>query len=190
MYLMEAIVASIGLSFDVLAISICEGSKIADIDKKKLISMCIIFAVWQIIAMQLGILITCIPIFNYPDKELQTVWHILSGIIILGLGAYMLYQAFHSKEVEERRSEIRLKNMNALATITSFDAFFAGISFGILDIQAVVTIMMLGIITVLFVVMGVYIGYHMGSIFKNRVYGIGSILLIVVGIEYLIRYLC
>lgn len=190
MYLTEAIVASIGLSFDVLAVSICEGSKIADIDKKKLVSMCIIFALWQIIAMQLGILITCIPIFNYPDKELQILWHILSGIILLGLGAYMLYQAFHSKEVEERRSEIQFKNIIALAAVTSVDAFFAGISFGILDIQAIVTIIMLGIITIVFVVMGVFIGFHMGSIFKNKAYGIGSLLLIVVGVEYLIRYLC
>ncbi len=188
MYVAEAILASIGLSFDVLAISIREGSLIREIDKKKLAIMCGIFGAIQILAMQLGILLTYIPIFNSPVGELQLLWHTLSGIIFLGIGFYLFSKGFRQEVFVERLQDLSYRKLITIALLTSVDAFFAGISFGILDIRAIISIVMLAIVTIGFVIVGVYIGYRLGYEQKGKAYIVGGLLLFLAGIMFLIHY--
>lgn len=189
MNLLEIILISMGLSLDILAVTICEGAMLARIEKKKLVIMCVIFCVWQLVAVQAGNLITLIPIFADSSTSMQLFWNGISVVILIGLGMYMLYKAWRRETIFEHLSDINYKKICITAFITSLDAFFAGIGFGFMDTEVIMVQIALVIATILSVIIGVYIGYRMGYEQKTKAYGIGGIILIFSAIELIVRYL-
>lgn len=189
MNLVEIILISMGLSLDVFAVTICEGAMLARVEKKKLVIMCVIFCVWQLVAVQTGNLITLIPIFANSSTSMQLIWNGISVVILVVLGIYMLYKAWRREAIFEHLSDIDYKKVCITAIITSLDAFFAGIGFGFMDTEVIKVQVSLEIATILSVIIGVYTGYRMGYEQKTKAYGIGGIILILSAIELIVRYL-
>lgn len=189
MNLAEILIVSIGLSFDVFAAMICEGAMLARVEKKKLVWICVIFCVWQLFAVAAGNLVTLIPVFARTSREMQMVWNSLSVIIFLGLGIYMLRKAWKKEPLLEQRMGIHYRRIWILAVATSIDAFFAGIGFGFLRAEILAVGLVLEVVTALFVVAGVYTGYRLGYEEKFKAHGIGGVMLIIAGIDVIIRYL-
>ena len=123
MNLAEILVISVGLSFDVFAVMICEGAMLVRVEKKKLICMGLIFCGWQLAAVLVGNLITLIPPFQNSSNGLQKVWDGLSVVIFMALGAYMLYKAWKNEPVFETRSAVNYRSTCVVAMATSLDAF-------------------------------------------------------------------
>lgn len=188
MNLMEVILISLGLSLDIFAVTICEGAMLARIEKKKLVIMCVIFCLWQLVAVQAGNLITLIPIIADSSTDMQLLWNGIAITIVIGLGVYMLYKAWRREAIFEQVSDISYKKVCLTAIITSFDAFFAGIGFGFMDTEFIKVQVALEIATILSVILGVYTGYRLGYEQKTKAYGIGGIILILSAIEIVIRY--
>ena len=189
MNLAEILVISVGLSFDVFAVMICEGAMLVRVEKKKLIFMGLIFCGWQLAAVLVGNLITLIPPFQNSSNGLQKVWDGLSVVIFMALGAYMLYKAWKNEPVFETRSAVNYRSTCVVAMATSLDAFFAGIGFGFLDSEILAVGLVLELVTLLFVVLGVYTGYRLGYEQKTKAYGTGGVILMVSGIDVIIRYM-
>lgn len=127
MTIWEIILVSIGLSLDVYAVVVLYSAMLAKIEKRKLVSMCLIFAGWQVLAVLVGTLVTHLPFFQRMSSEMEHLWDVISVVIFFVLGAYMLYKAGKHEVVFEHRSEINYKKVCVAALITSLDAFFAGI---------------------------------------------------------------
>lgn len=187
MNLVEIILISIGLSLDIFAVTICEGAMLARIEKKKLVIMCAIFCLWQLVAVQAGNLISLIPIFADSTTSMQVVWNGISITILIGLGVYMLYKAWRRETIFEHVSDISYKKVCITALITSIDAFFAGIGFGFMEAEFIIVQIAIETATILSVILGVYTGYRMGYEQKTKAYGIGGIILICSAIEIVFR---
>lgn len=127
MTIWEIILVSIGLSLDVYAVVVLYSAMLAKIEKRKLVSMCLIFAGWQVLAVLVGTLVTHLPFFQRMSSEMEHLWDVISVVIFFVLGAYMLYKAGKHEVVFEHRSEINYKKVCVAALITSLDAFFVGI---------------------------------------------------------------
>lgn len=127
MTIWEIILVSIGLSLDVYAVVVLYSAMLAKIEKRKLVSMCLIFAGWQVLAVLVGTLVTHLPFFQRMSSEMEHLWDVISVVIFFALGAYMLYKAGKHEVVFEHRSEINYKKVCVAALITSLDAFFVGI---------------------------------------------------------------
>lgn len=188
MDVVEIIMICIGLSLDVFAVCICEGSKLMLIKKKKLIIICFIFILFQILAIETGNLISMISIFSQVSSDVQKVWQFFSAIIFTALGTYMLYKAWKKEIILEQRSEINYKEVSIAALITSLDALFAGIGIGFFGSRLVVLAIIMGIITFLAVILGMYTGYRLGYEQKTKAYWAGGFILIAAGIDVIIRY--
>lgn len=105
------------------------------IEKRKLASMCLIFAGWQILAVLVGTLITHLPFFEMVSTQVEHLWDVISVVIFFALGAYMLYKAGKHEVVFEHRSEINYKKVCVAALITSLDAFSAAIDLALKSIR-------------------------------------------------------
>ncbi|MDP8203737.1 MAG: manganese efflux pump, partial [Candidatus Tenebribacter mawsonii] len=76
-----------------------------------------------------------------------------------------------------------------LAIATSIDALAVGLSFAVLNIQIIQPVIIIGVITFLLSLLGVYLGGKFGSLFENKIELIGGIVLIGIGFKILIEHL-
>jgi putative Mn2+ efflux pump MntP len=76
-----------------------------------------------------------------------------------------------------------------LSLATSIDALAVGFSFAFLDISIVKPVLVIGGVTFLLSLLGVYLGDRFGHLFESRIEVIGGGLLIGVGIKVLVEHL-
>lgn len=189
MSIWEIVFIAIGLSFDVLAVTIVEGAMLADINKKKLMMLCGIFSGEQVIAVILGNLITLIPIFHNGSKILSLIWTILSFAIFFAMAAFMFYRAWKREPIFEKVSDVNFKQVAITGMLVSLDAFFAGIAFGFLNAGLLFVGLFLAVITLAMVWLGIYIGYRLGYEQRTKALFIGGCCILFASIEVVVQYL-
>ena len=190
MILVEILVIAIGLSLDVFAYALCKGAMTPEIKKENMVKLCLIFTVWQVISLYLGKLVTLIPGVSRNANDSSVHWKYISVGIFLCLGVYMILKALKQQEIEERKEEyISIKQICVWACITSIDAFLAGIGFGFFQTDFLITAVTVGIVTLTAVITGVYVGYWMGCQANKKVVTFGGCLLLLGGVELIIRVL-
>lgn len=135
MGIIEILLISIGLSFDVFVVHICVGAGFSRKHGKDTLLSSLIFGGMQLFALILGNVVADIL---KPDRKMnETIstaasgWELLSVLIFIGLGIYMICKARNNKQIFERRNdEINWKRLRKLAVLTSIDAYFAGMGIG------------------------------------------------------------
>ncbi len=184
---LETILICIGVSFDVLALSICCGSVLVELKFKQLAKLALIFCGFQTVSGMLGSLLCLIPEFR---TDSGTGWHlgyICSIIILIGVALFLFYKGWKNEPVFERRSEINFKKYAGTAALASIDTFFAGASIAMWSTEWWSYAACLLVVTVIAVYIGVYIGYRLGFEPKNIAYRVGGAVLIVAALDIFIR---
>ncbi len=188
MSIIEIVLISIGLSFDVFAVMTVEGAMLAAIEKKKLCGMAVIFCTWQLVSVTGGYLISLIPVFQHAARFLQAGWTILSTIIFFAIAAFLLYKAWKKEDIHERMQEVNFKQVITTAILVSLDAFFAGIGFGFMGANVLVVDLSLLVVTVVFVILGIYTGYRLGWEQKPAALCIGAACIIFASMDIIVTY--
>ena len=101
----------------------------------------------------------------------------------------MIFESFsHGEEVN---SDLSFKTMLVLSIATSIDALVVGIAYVCAygSKNAVITFPMIGIITFMLSVIGVYVGNKFGSKYKNVAEFTGGLILGLLGVEVLLEHL-
>lgn len=189
MSLIEIILISVGLSLDVYAVVVCQGCLLMKVEKNKLLKLCGLFCAWQVAAVLLGSLISFIPYLSVKQEQMRYIWELVSVIIVLFLGGYMVLKAWQNKAVYEHRSDIDYRAVCVTCFFTCLDAFFAGMAFGFMGARLLIVFLCMLIVTVVVVIIGIYTGYRIGYEHKRRAYIIGALLLIFSAAEMIARYI-
>ena len=112
----------------------------------------------------------------------------ISFAIFLGLGIYLIIKAARGKEIEERKAErLESRQFAMWMAITSLDVFIAGIGFGFLDTVFFKTFIVILLITPVSVIAGLYAGWWAGCQARKKIVAVGGCLLLIGGLELLIR---
>ena len=186
----EILLVSLGLSLDVCAAMICKGAVIARWEKPKIFCVAILFTLWQVLALLAGSLIRLLPWVSRKTFRIQQIGAVLSVVIFVLLGFYMLMKAWRREPFDERReSTTDWKALCLLAVLTSLDALFAGIGLAVMDTALWKEALALAVGTIVTGVLGAWIGYRLGVEQKNKAYLIGGVLLVIAGLEATINYL-
>ena len=89
---------------------------------------------------------------------------------------------------EERKAErLESRQFAMWMAITSLDVFIAGIGFGFLDTVFFKTFIVILLITPVSVIAGLYAGWWAGCQARKKIVAVGGCLLLIGGIELLIR---
>lgn len=183
----EILMISVGLSLDVFAYALYKGAMMPGIHKPALIKIGCIFTLWQMASLLLGNMITNIPMVKAAEK-VAARWHFLSILIFSGLGLYMIFKGRrHQTIIEHKDDKVEIGQIAVWACITSMDAFLAGIGFGLFRTNFLITVITVGIVTAVSVILGIYAGYWMGCQAINKIVTLGGCILLIGGIELLIR---
>lgn len=186
---LSIIIIAIGLAMDSFAVCISKGMCRQKFNAFRSFKIALVFGVFQ------GIM----PLIGYAlgvgfTSLIERIDHWLAFVILLLIGAKMIYESLHPKEEIDcncncQESEvINWKVVITMAFATSIDALATGLIFvpyHDMIIKAVVTI---GVVSFLFSFAGMFIGVYFGKRIKIDMTIFGGIILILIGTKILLEH--
>lgn len=183
MGIVEILILSISLAMDAFTISVCKGISLKELDLKKACLVGFYFGFFQALMPVLGFLLglSFKNIFLFID-------HWIIFVLLVVIGANMVYEAYCNND-NEMNEYIDLYSMFLPALATSIDAFAVGITFVFLEINILITIIIIGLITFIITSIGVFVGNKVSNINKRLAKYIGGIILIILAFKILLEHI-
>ena len=183
MTFVELLLIAVGLSMDAFSVSICKGLT----TKRFSWHMALICGLW------FGIFQAMMPIIGYFlgaqfQEMIEAYDHWVAFGLLFLIGANMIREAVWGKE-EQQDGSLGFKTMLLLAIATSIDALAVGVSFACIQVELWSSVLIIGITTFLFSVLGVKIGNVFGSRYEKSASIVGGIILILIGLKILLEHL-
>lgn len=173
-----------GLAMDAFAVSIASGTTIKQLKLEHALRIALFFGGFQAFMPVLGWLAG-----GTVSEVVKTVDHWIIFGILGFIGGKMIYESRSMKEDEGKFDCTKVSVLLFLSLATSIDALAVGFSFAFLDISIVKPVLVIGGVTFLLSLLGVYLGDRFGHLFESRIEVIGGGLLIGVGIKVLLEHL-
>lgn len=183
MGIIDIFLIGIGLSMDAFAVSICKGLAMKKIDWKKMIIIGLYFGGFQAIMPAIGYILG-----STFEGIVTRVDHWIAFVLLLLIGLNMIKEVFE-KDSNKCNDKIDFKTMLVLAIATSIDALAIGITFAFLNVNIILAITIIGIITFFTSLIGVKVGNKFGNKYEKKAEFIGGLILILIGIKILIEHL-
>lgn len=178
---LEVFLIAIALSMDAFAVSICKGLKMQKFNINHTVTIGLFFGMFQAL----------MPLIGWAtgkafEKYVTSYDHWIAFVLLLFIGAKMVYESFHSEE--ESNQVFDIKELLILAVATSIDALAVGVTFALdRTVKILPAILVIGVTTFAFALFGVFVGHKFGSRYKNKAELAGGIILIFIGFKILIE---
>ena len=185
MSFIELLLIAVGLSMDAFSVSICKGLT----TKKFSWRMALICGLW------FGGFQVLMPIVGYFlgaqfQEMIEAYDHWIAFGLLFLIGANMIREAiWGEKEEGENNGSLDFKTMFFLAIATSIDALAVGVSFACIQVKLWSSVIIIGLTTFVFSVLGVKIGNVFGSKYEKSAGIVGGIILILIGLKILLEHL-
>ena len=187
-YLVEFLLLGVGLAMDAFAVSICKGLAMRKVNKKQAVIIALFFGGFQAIMPVIGWLL-CKGFQTY----IEAFDHWIAFALLAFIGVKMIIETLREKEddvvIEEMDPPRDMKEMLMLAIATSIDALAVGISLAALDRPIVESAAIIGVVTFVISIIGVYIGKFFGNRYKKRAELTGGIILVLIGVKILCEHM-
>lgn len=187
-YLVEFLLLGVGLAMDAFAVSICKGLAMRKVNKKQAVIIALFFGGFQAIMPVIGWLL-CKGFQTY----IEAFDHWIAFALLAFIGVKMIIETLREKEddvvIEEMDPPLDMKEMLILAIATSIDALAVGISLAALDRPIVESAAIIGVVTFVISIIGVYIGNFFGNRYKKRAELTGGIILVLIGVKILCEHM-
>jgi len=184
MSFLSTIFLAIGLAMDASAVSISVGIVASIISFAYALKIALFFAGFQMMMPWLGWWLG-----QSVNQHIALYDHWIAFFLMLGIGGRMIYESFQSSENCKPINFNKTSVLLFLAIATSIDAFIAGVSLSILEIDIIPVIITIGIITLLFSLTGVKIGKILGCLVEKYAKLTGGLILVVIGIKVLVQHI-
>ena len=182
MGVIEIVIISIGLAIDAFAVSICKGLSTRVLSIKHALICGSYFGIFQGIMPLIGYILG----IQFQSK-IESIDHWIAFILLTLIGLNMVKEAL--SDDEEVNSDFSPKAMFPLAIATSIDALAIGVTFAFFNVNILLAISLIAIITCLISMFGVKIGHVFGIKYKSKAEIAGGIILIIMGIRILLEHL-
>lgn len=180
---MEIVLIAIGLSMDAFAVAVGKGLNMKKMDIKWSLTITLFFGFFQAIMPLIGWLLG-----GQFEKYIKNFDHWIVFIILLIIGVKAIYES-RNKNCEGNCDKKSIRELFMLSIATSIDALAVGITFAILEIDILISSLIIGIITFAISFLGVFIGNKFGCKYKSTAEMFGGIILVLIGIKILVEHL-
>lgn len=185
MGIFELLLLSIGLGMDAFAVSVCKGISMKKMDWKKACIVGLYFGGFQALMPVIGYFLG-----TSFQSIITNIDHWVAFVLLGIIGGKMIQEAFQKdNDEEEYSSDVSVKTMLILSVATSIDALAVGITFAFLNVNLLLAITFIGLITFVLSVVGTKIGNRFGDKYKGKAEFIGGIILILIGFKILFEHL-
>lgn len=173
---------AVALAMDSVAVSIAVGSKYNELVFSRTLFVAAVFGFFQG-AMPLAGYLVGISFADY----VQAFDHWIAFILLGGLGAKMLYEAYKN-EFDEEVTDLSNKTLLSLGVATSIDAMAVGVTFAFLQTNIWSAAGVIALVTFALCVAAVYIGKKLGSVLESKAEILGGLILIALGCKILAEH--
>ncbi|HUQ34009.1 MAG TPA: manganese efflux pump MntP family protein [Pyrinomonadaceae bacterium] len=178
-----ALITGVGLSMDAVAASLSSSTAARRVGWPQAFKMAAFFGLFQALMPAIGY--ACGFAFQ---GWLKAVDHWVAFALLGFIGAKMIYESGRA-DVEKLSDPFSTPRLLLLSIATSIDALAVGISFSLLGVSLLMTILVIGIVTFSLCLPAVWIGKRLGALMARRAELIGGLVLIGIGCKILIEHL-
>ncbi|OHD15328.1 MAG: hypothetical protein A2086_08415 [Spirochaetes bacterium GWD1_27_9] len=175
---------AVGLAMDAFAVCVSYGVCHKEARFRAIFRLSFHTALFQVLMPLLGWIAG-----TYLGKVVSKLSPWIAFILLLIIGIKMLVEAFEKKEECEVVDFSKGKHLIFVCIATSIDAFAAGLSLGLLNLPPIVSLTMIGVITFILSMLGVYLGKVVGFVLGKGAEITGGIILILIGVKIIVENL-
>jgi len=186
MDILSIIIIAIGLAMDCFAVSISKGIHVQKFYWGMTLRMAVLFGLFQALMPLIGYLFG-IGFAGY----MKAFDHWIAFGLLTLIGGKMVIEGLkpHDPDSDETPNPFKWSLLLSLALATSIDALATGIVLIPYPGAIWEAIAIIGFISFLFTLTGMYIGVHFGKRFHFKVEILGGVILIGIGLKILIEHL-
>lgn len=201
MDVLSIILIAVGLSMDAFAVSITNGIIIKDFKISHALKIGLFFGAFQALMPLTGWLAGS----QFKDY-ITNIDHWIAFVLLAFIGAKMIQEAYSkncktsvsgegiceiaiSSQEAVKEDPLRTGRLIVLAVATSIDALAVGISFAFLNVSILWSSFLIGLITFVICVAGVFIGRKCGCLFQKKAEIVGGLILICIGLKILLEHM-
>ena len=179
----ELFFIAVGLSMDAFAVAICKGLSIRRLRLRHAVIVGLYFGVFQALMPTLGYFLG-----SAFAGAVTQIDHWIAFLLLAAIGGNMIRESL-GKDDEPCDPSLGFREMLGLALATSIDALAVGISFAFLRVDIAPAVTLIGIVTFLLSLGGVWLGHLFGARFKSRAEFLGGLVLVLLGLKILLEHL-
>ena len=175
---------ALGLAMDAFVVSIASGVTIKHLKIRNALTIATCFASFQAFMPLIGWLaeLTLRDFISGVD-------HWIAFGLLNGIGLKMIYESCKVESIEREINPLNVFVLLILSVATSIDALAVGISLSFLKIAIAIPATVIGTITFLLTLLGVFVGNRFGHFFEKKIEILGGLMLIGIGIKILTEHL-
>lgn len=188
---------ALSLSLDAFSVSTIDGLTINDLNKKRMLFICLTFGVFQALMPLIGHLVGLTFIQYIEDYD-----HWLSLVLLAFVGLKMVYDGV--KEIIEKRKKndseeetsktFSYKLILIQGIATAIDALAIGLTLetSIAPANVYLGIFIIGVVTFLMCLVGIFLGSKISKLLKGHIeiaQIIGGVILVLIGIKIVLNHL-
>ncbi len=173
----EIFIIALSLSADTFAVSVSSGCNAKKCFSVPTFKMAFIFALFQGLMPVIGWLAG-----NGMERFVSDFAHWIAFLMLLMVGGKMIWESFDKADKKER-NPFKFSIICFLALATSIDALAIGITFSMLNVSIFYPAIIIGIITFVAALLGIFVGKKMIHFFENKIEFIGGTVLILIGLK-------
>ena len=182
-------IMSVALAMDAFAVAITLGMDGLAHTVRDRLKVSISFGFFQGLLSVIGIVS-----LKFVSGEITTYNHLIAGVILIILGVRMLKEAFESSKEEyieshemgfNKKKGLSLKLLAMFGIATSIDALAAGITYGLIYEQLILSTILIATIAFLFSYIGSTFGKTLGHMIGNKANIFGGVMIILLGVNAL-----
>lgn len=175
---------ALGLSMDAFAVSVTSGITIKNLKIRHAAKIAFFFGFFQLIMPVAGWL-AGLSLRNF----ISGLDHWLAFGLLGFVGGKMIWESFKmGPETENKPNPLDFAVLLMLSIATSIDALAVGLTFSFLNVSIAMPVLIIGLVTFLMSLAGVFIGERFGHIFENKIETAGGIILTGIGVKILLEH--
>lgn len=185
--IVELLLIGAGLAMDAFAVSVCKGLGMRKVKKDQALLIGLFFGGFQALMPFVGW-----ALGSQFEQYIVHIDHWIAFVLLGMIGGNMIREAIREGDVcptVKEDKKLDLKELFLLAVATSIDALAVGITFAFLNYPILEAVAIIGVITFVISVAGVYIGNFFGCRYKKRAELLGGCILIFIGLKILLEHL-
>lgn len=184
LFVLNSILLGAGLAMDAFSVSIANGLSQPDMSRLKSAAIAGVYGGFQFLMPMLGwIIVTTVVGWFSVIKAL--IPYIALGLLLF-IGIKMIVECLRGKDEAERRT-LTVPILLLQGVATSIDALSVGFTLAEYELRsALLSALIIGAVTFIICMAGLYIGKRFGRIFRHAEI-VGGVILIAIGIEIFVK---
>lgn len=181
MDVLSILLIAVGLAMDAFAVSVCKGLAVKGLNWRHALLVGLWFGGFQ------GLM----PVLGYylgsTFSGFIAAYDHWAVFIILGFIGFNMIREALSDDGESIDDDLGLKTMALLAIATSIDALAVGVTFAVSGDGILLPAMVIGVVTLVISMFGVWIGGRFGNRYGDRAELVGGSILVLLGFKFLLE---